>query len=335
MCVVSGPLLTAADSHFRSEMTAQAARGRAELLRQVRGFFDARDFIEVQPPVLSSEFVIDRHIDPIVVDIPIASSHEGNRWYLQSSPEAAMKRLMAGGELPQIYSLGPVFRAGEAGSRHNPEFTMLEWYRVGDDLKSVCGLIDDLLATALDASPAARVRYTEAFLEHVGVDPLTADVRTLIEASKRLGVAVDASFSEDRDDWLNLLAAEVVQEQLGRDCPTILTHFPASQAALARLDAQDSRVAERFEVFVEGMELANGYVELLDADELQRRCIEENRLRELDGKTALPQPLKLLAAMRAGLPPMSGCALGFDRLVMLKLGLASIERAICFTVARA
>lgn len=320
---------------FRSSMTPADVRDRAELLRTVRRYFDALDFVEVQPPVLSTEFVIDRHIDPIVVDMPIAGPLAGNRWYLQSSPEAAMKRLMAGGGLPRIYSLGPVFRAGEAGERHNPEFTMLEWYREGDDLEGVSGLIDGLLRESLAAAPAERVRYADAFATHCGVDPLTASVDALSAAALRHSLGVDAAFSQDRDDWLNLLTAELVQPHLGRGRPTVLTHFPASQAALARLDPQDGRVAERFEVFVEGLELANGYVELLDAEELRRRCGEENRLRQLDGKTALPIPEHLLMAMRSGLPPMVGCALGFDRLVMLKLGLPSIARAVCFTAERA
>jgi elongation factor P--(R)-beta-lysine ligase len=314
----------------RSRATAQTLIARADLLRSLRAFFDTQGFTEVQPPVLGSEFVIDRHIDPITASHPNMQTGANSIWYLQSSPEAAMKRLIASTGLPQIYSIGPVFRAAEFGRLHNPEFTMLEWYRVGDELDQISNFIERLLQQLLNTRPMIRTTYADAFAAITGLALFDCSIEDFANIAKRFKVGVADNYSCDWDDWTHLLFSEVLQPRLGRNGPELVTHFPASQAALAKLDAADSRVAERFELFIDGIELANGYCELLDGDELLRRSEEENRLRIADGKSPLPRPMKLIDAMRSGLPAMSGCALGFDRLVGIALGKSKLEEVICF-----
>jgi elongation factor P--(R)-beta-lysine ligase len=177
--------------------------------------------------------------------------------------------------------------------------------------------------------------YQAAFLSTAGVDPLACSVAELRQAASRAGVELGGQWEDERDEWLNLVFAECVQPQLGTSAPVIVTHYPASQAALAQVCPRDARVAERYELFARGVELANGYHELLDPDELERRAVATAALRRGDGKEELPTHSQLLEAMRVGMPPCSGCALGLDRLVMLALGAAQIEEVLAFPMERA
>ncbi len=313
---------------YRTSASIANLRSRSRLAALARTIFDRVGFVEVHPPVLGSEFVIDRHIDPIEVGLQI-DGHARQTYYLQSSPEAAMKRLMTSG-LERIYSLGPVFRAGEFGRLHNPEFTMLEWYRVGDDMDSACDFLSSVVSEMLGRPVAKRVTFADKFHELTSFDLFSATLSDFANIASQFSLGVESSFSTDWDDWVNLIFSEVMQPKLGFGSPETITNFPASQSALARL-GEDQRTAERFEIFVDGIELANGYCELLDADELQRRSERENKLRLVDGKSMLPIPSKLIAAMRSGLPPMSGCALGFDRLVMLAVGANTLQEVLCFS----
>jgi lysyl-tRNA synthetase class 2 len=270
--------------------------------------------------------------------------------WLQTSPEFHMKRLLAAGG-GRIYQVARVFRQGELGPLHNPEFTLVEWYQPGegyeDGMQLTVELCETLLSGAecphpLPLSQSARgeekLSYREAFQRHVGIDPHTADGAAIQAAAKKLGVAAPESLSpDDRDGWLDLLLSECVQPHLGIDGPTILYDYPASQAALARLRHDPGRppVAERFELFVAGMELANGYHELLDPAELRSRNERVNAQRVADGKQPLPVESRLLAAMEAGLPAAVGVALGFDRLVMLAAGAKSIAEVMAFPFDRA
>ena len=309
---------------------------RAQLLRRVREFFDGRGFLEVQTPVLSADTVVDRHLDPLAVmlfDDPREPS-VGRTLWLQTSPEFGMKRLLAAGA-QAIYQVTPVFRGGERGAWHNPEFTIVEWYRVGDAMHEGMQLLSDLAAHALGVGAAERVSYRQAFVRRVGLDPLRASIDDLERTAARRGAAAPPGLGDDRDAWLDLLFTECVQPHLGRECATILYHYPASQAMLARLCDEDPTVAERFELFIGGVELANGYHELLDADVLQQRSAAANRQRAADGKYTLPENNRLLSAMRHGLPPCTGVALGFDRLTMLAAGVADIGQVLAFPVERA
>lgn len=332
-------------SDFRPTADWATLRRRAELLRAVRRFFDDRGFLEVETPVVSADTVVDRHLDPPEVRMTSsgAAAADGDRnaqrMYLQTSPEFAMKRMLAAGSGP-IYQTAHAFRLAERGPRHNPEFTLVEWYRPGDDYAAGMQLLDDLCRTLLDRGPAERLTYRNAFLRFAGCDPLTASDDELIRVAATRAPTTTADFLRspsppDRDAWLDLLLTETVEPHLGRSAPTLLCDYPPSQAALARVRHDDPPVAERFELYVDGLELANGYHELLDADVLRRRNAENNRLRTLDGKPPLPETGRLLEAMQHGLPACTGCALGFDRVVMLACGKREIADVLTFPIERA
>jgi len=309
---------------------------RARLLRRVREYFDGRGFLEVETPVLSADTVVDRHLDPLAVtlfDDP-REPHIGRALWLQTSPEFGMKRLLAAGATA-IYQVARVFRGGERGAWHNPEFTMVEWYRVGDGMQEGMQLLSEVAEHVLGCGAADRLSYRQAFRSCVGLDPLLASIEEIEETVQRFGVTVPAGLGDDRDAWLDLLLAEGVQPHLGRDRPTIVYDYPASQAALARVRDEDPPVAERFELFFRGVELANGYHELIDAGVLRQRNAAANRQRTADGKYRLPEDSRLLAAMDRGLPPSTGVAMGFDRLVMLAAGADDIAQVIAFPVERA
>jgi lysyl-tRNA synthetase class 2 len=307
-------------------------RLRADMLRRLREFFHQGGFLEVETPILSADTVVDRHIDPFSLSLA-----RDRRLWLQTSPEFAMKRLLATSDSPgAIYQVSRVFRQDELGPLHNPEFTLVEWYRLHDTLDDGMKWTSDLCEAMLGRGPARRISYAEAFRQYVGLDPHTAPIGELMAAARAQSSQPPQSLSiEDRDGWLDWLLVERVQPRLGVDCPAILFDYPASQAALARVRHDNPPVAERFELYVSGIELANGYHELLDAEELRRRNALVNAQRQADGKPPLPEQSRLLAAMDAGLPPAVGVALGFDRLVMLAAKAASIGEVMAFTFDRA
>jgi elongation factor P--(R)-beta-lysine ligase len=321
---------------FRPTASWENLRLRAELLRRLRQFFDDRGFLEVETPILSADTVIDRHLDPFSVSpLPMGEGTESRRMWLQTSPEFAMKRLLAAGGTA-LYQVAHVFRLDELGPLHNPEFTLVEWYRVGDGMEEGMQLTADLCEVMLRRSPVEQVSYREAFRRHVGIDPHKADGGELAAAARACGIVAPESLAQaDRDGWLDLLMVERVQPQLGLAWPVLLYDYPASQAALARVRPGDPPVAERFELFVGGIELANGYHELLDPAELRSRNSRTNAERRAAGKPALPEESRLLDAMEAGLPSAVGVALGFDRLVMLAAGARHIAEVIAFPFDRA
>lgn len=294
---------------------------RAALLRRVRAFFDDAGFLEVETPALSPYVVGERHMTPWIAR-GLDDAGDGAGWFLQPSPEAAMKQLLAAGS-GSIYQVGKAFRFGEVGPRHHPEFTMVEWYSVDDDYAAGLDRLDRLLRHVAAAPPAERRSYREAFARELAVDPLTAEVDELVRLAHE---RTTARFEGDveRDDLLNLLLAECIEPRLGRDAPTILYDYPASQAALAKTGGAPP-VARRFEAYWRGVELANGYDELTDADELERRQKEVDRQRRRDGRTPTGRHEPLLAALRSGLPNCVGVALGFDRLAMLAAGAQRLD----------
>lgn len=303
------------------------ARLRAAMLAAAREFFALREILEVDVPHLSSAAVSDPNIDSIEVRPALAA---GTPHYLHTSPEFAMKRLLAA-DFPDIYFLGRVFRDGEAGRRHQPEFTMIEWYRQGFTLDAMIAETVALLASLLelDGTDIRRVTYREAFLDAIGADPLTAPVEALAAAAA-VDDALAATLADDRNGWLDLLLATRVAGSFATDSLTVLTHYPASQAALARLTPGDADVADRFEVFLGATELANGYVELSDPVEQARRFAADAASRSAAGKPVHAGDPLLLAALDAGLPDCAGVAVGFDRLVMQKAGLSDLRDACHF-----
>jgi lysyl-tRNA synthetase class 2 len=303
---------------------------RADLRGRLREVFDTAGFVEVDTPTLAAEVLPEAHIDPVAVQIDAA----GPPRYLQTSPEALMKRLLSAGAGP-IYQFARSFRAGERGPQHDVEFVLLEWYAPGTTLDDAARLIDQLCAAAVGTAGIDRRLCSEAFSMHAGVNPLTASLDDLRQAGTAAGLCLPESHhahpanDHERqslwDRWFEALLAEVVQPQLGRGRPTMLEAWPSSQAAFARLDGDDNRVARRFELFFEGVELANGWEEETSRDVLAARIDAANRIRAADGRRLLPIPHRLLDAHGESMPPGVGAALGFDRLVMLAAGADSID----------
>jgi lysyl-tRNA synthetase class 2 len=297
---------------------------RSALLHKLRNFFYDRNFVEVETPLVDREIIPELHIEPPRLD-------DGS--YLQASPEQHMKRLLAAGAAA-IFQVTRSFRAGERGQLHNPEFTIVEWYRTGDDMAAGIDLLDELLQSLLNARPALRTTYATAIERTLGILPHTASLDDLAAVARKLDVAVPAGMNaHHRDDWLNLLLGTRVEPELGRDRPEIIYYYPASQASLAKVvrSPLGYDVAERFELYYRGIELANGFHELADAAELRTRLTAVNAARAADGRRELPLPQRLLAAMEHGLPPCTGCALGFDRLAMLAIRAATISEVMAFT----
>lgn len=311
-------------------------RSRARLLARLRRFFDDRGFLEVETPAMSAESVVDRHLDPLRVVLfadPRSPDCGVDRW-LQTSPEFAMKRLLAAGGTA-IYQVARAFRGGERGPRHNPEFTLVEWYRVGDGYQDGMRLLDELAAELLERGSSERICYREAFMRHAGFDPFTLDTPQLAALIRSRSPAVPDYGEVDRDSWLNFALAEWVEPRLGEGRPAMLYDYPASQAALARVREGDPPVAERFELYVDGVELANGYHELLDVAAFRARTAVNRRSRQEEGKPALPPSPRFEAAMESGLPPCTGVALGFDRLAMVAVGARDLSAVMAFPDDRA
>jgi lysyl-tRNA synthetase class 2 len=258
--------------------------------------------------------------------------------YLQTSPEYAMKRLLAAG-IGDCYQVCHVFRDGERGRYHNPEFTMIEWYRLGFDGERLMDDVESLVAAMMTGlrrlEAAERVTYRDAVRTMAGIDPMTAAARDVAVALQRHAVPLPASVADDRGALLDLLVSAVVGPRLGIGRPLFLHDYPASQAALARLRPGDPPVAERFELYLDGLELANGFAELCDAKEQRSRFESDLDKRAAAGKPLPPVDERLLSALASGLPECAGVALGFDRVVMTALSLESIDEAMAFTSDRA
>lgn len=305
---------------------------RAELLAATRHFFASRGVLEVNTPVLAPAGSTDPYLDSFVTQLE-GGSTPSQQLYLQTSPEFYMKRLLAAGS-GCIYQLGPCFRNGELSQRHNPEFFMLEWYRLGWNLAELeaecCALVDELLG----AASYQRMTYKQAFVDFVGLDPFTTSLAKLRQASVEVS-GIDAE-QLDRDACLDLLLSHKLEPALKDLGRVVLYEFPASQAALAQIhqDAYGNPVASRFELYVKGLELANAYQELTSASEQAARFEADNAQRRALGKAEVTADAKLVAALEKGLPDCSGIAVGFDRLVMLACSAASLDEVQTFSAYR-
>lgn len=306
---------------------------RAEIMNEIRRFFSDRGVREVETPAMSQATVTDVHLVPFDTQYVGPGAADGLKLYLMTSPEYHMKRLLAAGSGP-IYQLGRSFRNEESGRYHNPEFTMLEWYRPHYDMYRLMNEVDDLLQQVLECESAEMLTYQQAFQRHLDVDPLSADKAQLREVAETLGVGDVAHQEDDRDTLLQLLFAVGVEVNIGRDKPAFVYHFPATQASLAEISTEDHRVAERFEVYFKGIELANGFRELTDSAEQRLRFEQDNRKRAARGLPVQPIDENLLDALSAGIPDCAGVALGVDRLIMLALKAESISEVIAFPVDR-
>ncbi|GAA0496070.1 elongation factor P--(R)-beta-lysine ligase [Tatumella terrea] len=306
---------------------------RAAIVADIRRFFADRGVLEVDTPAMSQATVTDIHLVPFKTRFVGPGASQGLDLWLMTSPEYHMKRLLAAGSGP-IYQMNRSFRNEEAGRHHNPEFTMLEWYRPHYDMYRLINEVDDLLQQILECGEAETLSYQQAFLRCLNIDPLTAEKEALVAAAATLGVGDLAASEDDRDTLLQLLFMLGVEPKIGQDRPAFVYHFPASQASLAEISTEDHRVAERFEVYYRGIELANGFRELTDAREQRQRFEQDNRRRAEKGLPEQPIDQLLLAALEHGLPDCSGVALGIDRLIMLALKADSLSDVIAFPVER-
>lgn len=316
---------------WRPSASLETLRLRARLNKLIRDFFEARGVLEVETPILSAHATVDRHIESFSTSFHgPAHAGPGQRW-LRTSPEFAMKRLLAAG-YGHCYELGRVFRNGEAGARHNPEFTLLEWYRVGFSLDALMSEVAELIQAALgmvgQSCSVRRVTYAELFQQGLGLDPHRASIEQLTAAAGDLNID-PAGLT--RDDWLDLLITHRLQPTFKSDELLLLHDYPATQAALAKLRVVDgTQVAERFEAYLGPLELANGYHELLDPDEQERRFKAEQQARAQAGRAVPPFDVHLVDALRAGMPACSGVALGVDRLLGRLTGQPTIGASIAF-----
>ena len=305
---------------------------RAKLIEEIRRFFTDRGLLEVETPVLSEFGVTDVHLATFSTKFISPFGEQSKTLWLSTSPEYHMKRLLAAGSGP-IFQIGKVFRNEEAGNRHNPEFTMLEWYRPHFDMYRLINEVDDLLQQILECPPAESMSYQFAFQQYVGLDPLSAEMSELVEKAKKHQLM--GAENESRDTLLQFLFSAVVEPQIGQEAPIVVYHFPASQAALAQISSEDLRVAERFEFYYKGLELANGFHELSDAREQLRRFQQDNLQREKMGLPVRAIDKRLLSALQAGIPNCSGVALGVDRLLMIAMGAEHIKEVISFAIDNA
>ncbi|MBO3670767.1 EF-P lysine aminoacylase GenX [Acinetobacter soli] len=313
----------------------EALKARAQLYRTIREFFAQRDVMEVETPIVSQAGVTDVHLASVQVQRHIEGRMQ--QQYLQTSPEFAMKRLLAAGS-GSIYQICKVFRDDEHGRKHNSEFTMLEWYRPGLDLRELmhetAALLNVCLAHRFDEIRPLFLSYKHAFQDRLDINPLQATLAQLKQTAQRVGLTLD--LGDDRLAYMDLLFSHFVEPSLGFDTPIFLTDFPPEMASLAkvRLDEDGEEVAARFEVYIEGLELANAYDELLDTSVLRVRFEADNQERDKLGLQVMPLDENLLAAL-AYMPECSGIALGIDRLLMVATQKLNIEQVIAFPASRA
>jgi len=308
---------------------------RAQFLSRIRDFFYKRGVLEVETPLMCRGAATDPYINPISVLYSHPNADNQN-YYLQTSPEFAMKRLLAAGSGP-IYQICKAFRRDETGRLHNPEFSMLEWYRPGFDHHALMDEVEALLCLILDTEKSERITYQAAFQKFLGFDPHAISAQQLKQSAVSKGIILSPSTMNTLtvDDWLDILMTHCIEPHLGFDNPIMIYDFPASKAALAKVRAVEPAVAERFEVYVRGIELANGYHELTDPDIQLERIQADCAYRKKNGYMEVPVDVFLIEALKAGLPDSAGVALGLDRLLMLTLGSHEIQEVISFTTDRA
>jgi lysyl-tRNA synthetase class 2 len=297
----------------------ETLKRRAQLLADVRLFFAKLNVLEVETPILSSAAPTAPYLDSFQTGFIPLGAQDKLTHYLQTSPEFAMKRLLAAGS-GSIYQIAKVFRNGEKGRQHSPEFTMLEWYRPELDFEQLIDEVGSLLQNIAQTKPVVKFSYQQVFQQYLNIDAINCSVDELKQLAESHIEGIEDSWIMSRDDWLELLMSQVIEPKLAKlDVPVVIYNFPASQAQLAKVskDENGNKVAKRFELYAGGMELANGYDELLNADELRQRFELDNQQRKQQNKPAMPLDENLLAAMKSGLPQCTGVALGLDRLMML------------------
>lgn len=316
--------------NWKPNASLQALQQRARILQSIRAFFAQRDVLEVETPILSNAAITDPQLESLHTQLAQRD------YFLHTSPEFYMKRLLASGS-GDIYQVARVFRADEVGRYHNPEFSLLEWYRQGLDHQALMDemqqLVSELFVQFSKSPPRFnRLSYRQAFINQLAIDPLQASAEELAACVSEQQIETPTGMvMDDRDMWLDWLMVAAVAPGFDQQGMTFIYDYPTSQAALARLSKGDPRVAHRFELFYGELELANGFYELLDADEQLARFHQENELRKKRGQNIMPIDMQLIAALQSGLPDCAGVAMGLDRLLMVLTGARSISEVISFT----
>ena len=323
---------------WKSTQSWESAQLKAKLLFKIRSFFANRNIVEVETPTLSQGTVTDVYLDGFtskynfLADTPADVECE---LYLQTSPEFAMKRLLSSG-YGSIYQICKAFRHEATGRYHNPEFTILEWYRVGYDHFQLMNEVEALLVSVLACGSAERISYQSLFIKILGIDPLDCNTADLISILTSRNILCDWLLVEPSIDiLLQFVFSEIVEPLIGKSAPCFVYDFPSNQASLARISNKDCRVAERFECYFKGIELANGFNELTDAEQQYQRFDEDNKIRKMQGKAPRIIDHRFIDALNNGLPECAGVALGIDRLMMIALDEESIDKVISFPISHA
>ena len=323
--------------NWQPSMSWENAQKRAAVIATVREFFNVRNVLEVETPALSQGTVTDVYLDALTCEynfLAESSIDESDTLYLQTSPEYHMKRLLASG-YGCIYQIAKAYRHEEFGRYHNPEFTMLEWYRIGFNQFDLMSEVVELLKSVLACNEPLLTSYQDIFIKTVAIDPLTATFNELCELLTQHEKSADWLIeSGDTDQLLQFIFTEIIEPTIGINEPQFIYNFPVAQASLAKISEDDSRVAERFECYYQGIELANGFNELTDANEQLKRFQEDNSKRQAQGLPERPIDKRFIAALSHGLPQCSGVALGIDRLVMLAIDAKSISEVQSFRMDR-
>ncbi len=308
---------------WQPHATIDTLRMRADIMARIRDFFNKRDVLEVETPLISATTVTDPHI----TSIPVVYSKD-DIFYLQTSPEYAMKRLLAAGS-GSIFQLCKAFRQDEKGRLHSPEFTMLEWYRVRFDHHALMDEMQDFFKEVFAIPKTDRFTAANVFETYVGINPHVAQVSELKNVAKKHGIEIDVP--DEKNVYLDILFTHIIEPKLGKEYPVFIYDYPVSQAALAKIRDERIPVASRFEVYYKGIELANGFHELQSAEEQRARFEKDLQYRALHQMDAVPMDELLLSALHSGLPDCAGVAMGVDRLMMLMLGYGKIANVVSFS----
>ncbi|MBA6346807.1 MULTISPECIES: elongation factor P--(R)-beta-lysine ligase [unclassified Colwellia] len=319
-------------------MKWEVAKSRGSVINEIRDFFKNKNVIEVETPSLSMGTVTDPYLDAFSTQynyLDNSDINQSQQLYLQTSPEFHMKRLLASG-YGCIFQICKAFRHEDSGRYHNPEFTLLEWYRIGFDQHDLMAEVDELLSTVVKTPKSEKISYQNLFIKFVSIDPLTATFNQLYEVIELQGKAADWLYeSDDCDLLLQFIFSEIIEKNIGLSRPCFVYNFPIAQASLAKECVEDNRVAQRFECYFKSVELANGFNELTDADIQITRFEQDNSKRQQLGLVTKNIDENFIKALQSGLPQCAGVALGIDRLMMIALEKSAIEDVISFPIERA
>lgn len=319
---------------FKSTLDWATAQKRSYILHKIRHFFHAKNIIEVETPSLSQGTITDQHLEAFTCQFDFLKIQNSfSQLYLQTSPEFAMKRLLSSG-YGDIYQISKAFRNEQAGRYHNPEFTILEWYRLGFDHFQLMDEVGELLQLVLNCGKPTKITYQQLFLNFTGIDPLDTSCSRLLMLLKTHNKLSHWLIKENNlDVLLQVILSEIIEPKIGNEEPYFIYNFPCSQASLAKLSRDDLRVAERFECYYKGIELVNGFNELTDVETQLSRFKQDNMNRKKNGMMEKPIDTNFISALEAGLPKCAGVALGVDRLIMLACNKEKIEEVLTFPIS--